>query len=112
VIRFDRVYKRYPNGREALSAISFDIGAGEMVFLTGRSGAGKSTLLRMINRLSDPTSGRILFKGRDVSALRGAGAALGADPARGTWIWHGEFADAPWGAMASIPMLVVDVDGD
>ncbi len=35
-----------------------------------------------------------------------------ADPARGTWIWHGEFADAPWGAMASIPMLVVDVDGD
>jgi len=35
-----------------------------------------------------------------------------ADPATGIWIWHHEFADAPWGNTASIPMLVVDVDGD
>src|SRR6185437_4303584 len=43
MIVFDRVAKRYPNGREALSSVSFNIHNGEMVFLTGRSGAGKNT---------------------------------------------------------------------
>ncbi len=35
-----------------------------------------------------------------------------ADPEKGAWLWHADFADAPWGSAASIPMLVVDVDGD
>lgn len=56
----------------AVRNVSLQIEPGSFVGVIGRSGAGKSTLLRMINRLSDPTSGRILFKGRDVSALRGA----------------------------------------
>ncbi len=43
-----------------------------MIGIIGRSGAGKSTLLRMINRLTDATSGQILFEGRDVTALKGA----------------------------------------
>ena len=48
MISFDRVTKRYPNGREALANVTFNINTGEMVFLTGRSGAGKSTVLKHI----------------------------------------------------------------
>ena len=43
-----------------------------MIGVIGRSGAGKSTLLRMINRLTDASSGRILVEGRDVLTLKGA----------------------------------------
>ncbi len=43
MIKFDHVTKRYPGSNEALSQVSFDIEAGELVFVTGHSGAGKST---------------------------------------------------------------------
>lgn len=49
MIKFDNVSKRYTGGHEALSAISFEIGTGEMAFITGRSGAGKSSLLSLIH---------------------------------------------------------------
>ena len=62
MIVFDRVSKRYPNGREALSNVSFDIDTGEMVFLTGRSGAGKSTVLKLIALLERPTRGAVLVE--------------------------------------------------
>ncbi len=52
-----QVSKRYPNGREALTNVSFNIHNGEMVFLTGRSGAGKSTVLKLIALLERPTRG-------------------------------------------------------
>src|SRR6185369_10858395 len=51
--------------------VSFEVPAGQMVGVIGRSGAGKSTLLRMINRLTDATSGRILWEGQDVCSLKG-----------------------------------------
>ncbi|MDI4666661.1 phosphonate ABC transporter ATP-binding protein [Xanthobacter autotrophicus] len=57
--------------KEAVSNVDLQIGAGAFVGVIGRSGAGKSTLLRMINRLQDPSSGRILHEGRDVTALKG-----------------------------------------
>ncbi|MGF6431387.1 MULTISPECIES: phosphonate ABC transporter ATP-binding protein [Bradyrhizobium] len=57
--------------KAAVDNASFSIAPGSFVGVIGRSGAGKSTLLRMINRLADPTSGRILFEGTDVTALRG-----------------------------------------
>ncbi|MEO3386774.1 phosphonate ABC transporter ATP-binding protein [Mesorhizobium sp. CAU 1741] len=57
--------------RNAVSDISLSFPQGQMVGVIGRSGAGKSTLLRMINRLAEPTSGRITFEGRDVTALKG-----------------------------------------
>ncbi|WP_149539238.1 phosphonate ABC transporter ATP-binding protein [Siccirubricoccus phaeus] len=57
--------------KTAVDNISLAIAPGEMVGVIGRSGAGKSTLLRMINRLADPTEGRIRWQGRDVTALRG-----------------------------------------
>jgi phosphonate transport system ATP-binding protein len=55
----------------ALKSVSLEIPQGQMVGIIGRSGAGKSTLLRMINRLAEPTSGTISWKGEAVSALRG-----------------------------------------
>jgi phosphonate transport system ATP-binding protein len=58
--------------KTAVDSVSFSIPSGQMVGVIGRSGAGKSTLLRMLNRLSDPTSGSIVFDGQEVSALRGA----------------------------------------
>src|SRR5258705_12527791 len=57
--------------KAAVDNASFSIAPGSFVGVIGRSGAGKSTLLRMINRLAEPTEGRILFEGVDVTALRG-----------------------------------------
>jgi cell division transport system ATP-binding protein len=69
MIRFDRASKRYPNGREALSGASFEIGPGEMVYLTGRSGAGKSTILKLIALLERPTRGTVVVNGRNTGTL-------------------------------------------
>ena len=55
----------------AVDNVSLACRRGEMVGIIGRSGAGKSTLLRMINRLSEPDTGKILWEGREVSSLRG-----------------------------------------
>src|SRR5690348_9101852 len=57
--------------KAAVDNASFSVAPGSFVGVIGRSGAGKSTLLRMINRLADPSEGRILFEGTDVTALRG-----------------------------------------
>jgi len=57
--------------KTAVSDVSLQIAHGAFVGVIGRSGAGKSTLLRMVNRLQDPSSGRILFDGQDVTALKG-----------------------------------------
>jgi cell division transport system ATP-binding protein len=69
VIRFERVSKRYPNGREALLDVSFDIADGEMVFLTGRSGAGKSTVLKLIALLERPSRGQLIVNGDSTARL-------------------------------------------
>ena len=55
----------------AVKGVHLSVPKGQMVGIVGRSGAGKSTLLRMINRLADPSSGRILHEGKDVTALKG-----------------------------------------
>ncbi len=70
MIVFDKVAKRYPNGREALAGISLRVNPGEMVFLTGKSGAGKSSVLKLIALLERPTRGTVLVNGRNTSTLR------------------------------------------
>lgn len=55
----------------ALEDVTLSIDEGEFIGVIGRSGAGKSTLLRLLNRLIEPTSGRIVFGDEDVSAKRG-----------------------------------------
>jgi phosphonate transport system ATP-binding protein len=57
--------------RRALDSVSLDVADGEFIGIIGRSGAGKSTLIRSINRLHEPTSGKILFNDIDVTALKG-----------------------------------------
>jgi phosphonate transport system ATP-binding protein len=57
--------------KAAVSDVNLSIESGSFVGVIGRSGAGKSTLLRMINRLVDPTQGRVLVNDLDVTALNG-----------------------------------------
>ena len=57
--------------RRALDSVTLDVADGEFIGIIGRSGAGKSTLIRSINRLHEPSSGKILFNDIDVTALRG-----------------------------------------
>jgi osmoprotectant transport system ATP-binding protein len=61
--------KQYPDGTVAVEDLSLEIPAGEVVVLIGPSGCGKSTVLRMINRLIEPTSGRVLVGGEDVTRV-------------------------------------------
>ena len=68
-ISLDGIGKRYPDGTEAVRELSLDITAGELVVLIGPSGCGKSTVLRMVNRLIEPTAGRILLGGEDVTRV-------------------------------------------
>ncbi|HEY5806499.1 MAG TPA: cell division ATP-binding protein FtsE [Povalibacter sp.] len=69
MIRFDHVYKRYPNGREALSDLSLELASGEIAFLTGHSGAGKSSLLKLIALIERPTRGQLIVNGQNVAAV-------------------------------------------
>jgi phosphonate transport system ATP-binding protein len=68
VLRIQNLNKIYPNGTHALRDLSFEVESGEFLVIIGLSGSGKSTLLRCINRLIEPTSGRIELDGVDVTA--------------------------------------------
>lgn len=70
MIQLYHVYKRYPNGIEALSDVNLRIGEGEFVFLTGASGAGKTTLVKILLAYERPTSGQVLVSGRNLGVLR------------------------------------------
>lgn len=78
---FDGVTRTF-GSHVAVDGVSLEIRPGSFVGVIGRSGAGKSTLLRMTNRLVEPSRGRILFDGTDVTALRG----------RALRIWRGRAA--------------------
>jgi osmoprotectant transport system ATP-binding protein len=66
-IRLERVSRTYPGGTVAVVDLTLEIPAGELVVLVGPSGCGKSTILRMVNRLVEPTGGRILLGAEDVT---------------------------------------------
>ena len=65
--------KVYPTGAKALNGISFRVDEPKVITIIGPSGAGKSTLIRCINRLVEPTSGKILLDGTDIAGLSSRG---------------------------------------
>jgi osmoprotectant transport system ATP-binding protein len=69
VIRFESVTKRYPDGTVAVDDLSLVAESGEITVFVGPSGCGKTTSLRMINRMIEPTGGRILIDDRDVTSV-------------------------------------------
>jgi len=67
MLQIEHLTKIYPDGTVALRDVSFSVPDGEFLVVIGLSGSGKSTLLRCINRLIDPTEGRIIWNGRDIT---------------------------------------------
>ena len=77
MLKLERLTRKF-GSLVAVDEVSFEVPSGQMVGIIGRSGAGKSTLLRMINRLTDATSGTIDCDGVGVLALRAGRYASGA----------------------------------
>ncbi|MBP2017967.1 osmoprotectant transport system ATP-binding protein [Symbiobacterium terraclitae] len=69
MVRFENVSKVYPDGTKAVQKLNLHIERGEFVCLIGPSGCGKTTTMKMINRLHEPTSGKIYVDGRDISTV-------------------------------------------
>ncbi|MFG2501216.1 betaine/proline/choline family ABC transporter ATP-binding protein [Streptomyces sp. NPDC048441] len=67
MIRFEQVSKRYPDGTMAVDGLSFEVAQGELVTLVGPSGCGKTTTMMMVNRLIEPTAGRIFVNGENIA---------------------------------------------
>lgn len=72
ILEIKNLVKTYPNGTQALKGINLNVKKGEFLVIIGLSGSGKSTLLRCLNRLHDPTSGSILYKGQDIAQVQGS----------------------------------------
>ncbi len=69
MIRLEGVSKRYPDGTVAVHELDLEVARGELTVLVGPSGCGKTTTMKMINRLVEPSSGRIFIDGEDVTAV-------------------------------------------
>lgn len=69
MIRFEQVFKRYPNGREALSGVTFGVQSGELAFLTGHSGAGKSSILKLIALIERPSRGQVIVNNQNLAGV-------------------------------------------
>jgi len=70
VIRCEHVVKRFSGDVEAVSDLSREVAEGETLVFLGTSGSGKTTTMKMVNRLIEPTSGRIFVQGTDVMRSR------------------------------------------
>ena len=72
MLKVENLTKTYPNGTQALKNVTFEVQDGQFLAVIGLSGSGKSTLLRCINRLIEPTSGKIYWNGQDITAASSA----------------------------------------
>jgi phosphonate transport system ATP-binding protein len=71
LLKVENLHKVYKNGTHALKGVDLNVYEGEFLVIIGLSGSGKSTLLRCINRLIEPTSGKIEFLGKDITHIKG-----------------------------------------
>ena len=71
LLELNQLTKSYGSGKVALDGFDIAVRKGEFVSVIGSSGAGKSTMLRCINHLIEPTSGTIVFDGKDTTKVRG-----------------------------------------
>ena len=106
VLRFDSVSKQYPGGRTALAEVSFSLAEGEMAFATGHSGAGKSTILKLIHLTERPSSGEVLYAGRNLSRVRGADIARHRQQVGVVFQDHRLLADRSVAENVGLPLVV------
>ena len=109
MIRFDQVYKRYPNGRDALAGVSFDIEAGELAFLTGHSGAGKSSILKLIALIERPTRGQVLINNQSTAAVKPRGIPKFRQRIGVVFQDHKLLPDRPVSENVALPLIVSGV---
>jgi phosphonate transport system ATP-binding protein len=69
LLKVEELSKTFPNAVNALNKVSFQVAQRDFIAVLGKSGSGKSTLLRCINRLVEPTSGKIIFQEQDIAKL-------------------------------------------
>jgi len=106
MISFQRVFKRYPNGREALSELSFELASGEMAFLTGHSGAGKSTVLKLVALLERPSRGQVVVNGQNTTTIRSRGIPRFRRQVGVVFQDHKLLADRPVYDNVALPLII------
>jgi len=109
MIRFDQVYKRYPNGREALAGVSFAVETGELCFLTGHSGAGKSSILKLIALIERPTRGQVFVNNQNLSGIKRRGVAQFRRTMGVVFQDHKLLHDRPVSDNVALPLIVAGV---
>jgi cell division transport system ATP-binding protein len=109
MIRFDQVHKRYANGRDALTGISFNIEAGELAFLTGHSGAGKSSILKLIALIERPSRGQVFINNQNTAAVKGRGIPKFRQLIGVVFQDHKLLHDRPVSENVALPLIVAGV---
>jgi len=109
MISFQRVFKRYPNGREALAEVTFDLASGEMAFLTGHSGAGKSTVLKLIALLERPTRGQVIVNNHNTTRVGSRGIPAFRRQVGVVFQDHKLLADRPIYDNVALPLVIAGV---
>ncbi len=111
MIKFDRVFKKYPGEMDALQDINLEISSGELVFVTGPSGAGKSTLLKLISAVENPTNGSIIFENTNLSELRNKDMPFLRRKFGMIFQDHKLLYDRNCFENVSLPLAINDIDG-
>jgi cell division transport system ATP-binding protein len=109
MIRFDQVFKRYPNGREALAGVSFNIESGALTFLTGHSGAGKSSILKLIALIERPTRGQVIVNSQNTSGVKPRGIAHFRRQIGVVFQDHKLLHDRPVADNVALPLVIAGV---
>jgi len=109
MIVFDQVFKRYANGREALTGVSFRIAEGEMAFLTGHSGAGKSSILKLIALIERPTRGQVFVGAQNTAAIKLKGIPHFRRQLGVVFQDHKLLHDRPVGENVALPLVIAGV---